>query len=333
MRNIGNAVDAYLAELAAMGVEPSTLKNRRSLLTRFAEHVGPRLDSRRIDTTHVVSFVNAQAWSPSTRYERIGQMRTFFKWCRGRRYFLLDQDPMFGWRRMTPPDVDHLRLPFDEWATLFDACRTVRERTVLATGLFLFLRASEQKLLQVKHVDLQRDEISVYRQKSKRWDVMPIATELRPFITEQLEHTASLFAISPEHFLIPAGTPPSGRTPDGRLIAGTSRIDPTKPIGHPHRVVQSVLRRCGYETKGTGEHTLRRSGARAYFDELTTLGYDGALRRVQVMLGHKSSKTTEVYLGLDVDRHARNRDLRGQPMFRRDPAAGFANVIPIRAEK
>jgi hypothetical protein len=47
------------------------------------------------------------------------------------------------------------------------------------------------------------------------------------------------------------------------------------------------------------------------------------------MLGHKNGTTTERYLGLDPERLARNRDLRGKPMF----PVQDAKVIPIRKEK
>ena len=85
-----------------------------------------------------------------------------------------------------------------------------------------------------------------------------------------------------------------------------------------------VLDRAGYPIAKEGGHTLRRSGARAYYDELCEDGYDGALRRVQSMLDHSTTIVTEGYLGLGLDKEARNKALKGQPMFRRHAAAAAA---------
>jgi integrase len=323
---VEEAVAAFLEDCRAVGLAEGTIRGRESTLGMLARSCG-RIQVRKLGRPELVTFFNEMAWSPRTRYERIGQLKTFFAWCRGSGLMPPDSDPFFQWRRVVPAEATRTRIPFEEWATLLGACRTVRERSVIATGLFLFLRASEQKELRVKDVHLDRDEIDIFRVKTGKRDAMPIVSELRPYLADQLEYTSSLFAISPEHYLIPAGTVPKKREPNGRLIAGSAHIDPTNPIGHPHRVVQSVLKRCGYETAGEGEHTLRRSGARAYFDSLVDMGYDGALRRIQVMLGHKNSITTELYLGLDVERYARNRDLRGKPMFA--SRATPANVIPF----
>ena len=91
-----------------------------------------------------------------------------------------------------------------------------------------------------------------------------------------------------------------------------------------------ALRAHGYDIAGEGGHTLRRSAARALYDELVEeRGYDGALRRVQTMLDHKHSMTTELYLGLDVDKVARNKALRGKPMFTRRQVGTAGNVIPL----
>jgi integrase len=69
------------------------------------------------------------------------------------------------------------------------------------------------------------------------------------------------------------------------------------------------------EEKGVGGHVLRRSGARALFDRLRHEGYDGALKRVQSMLGHSNSVISERYLSLGVERLQRNEMLAGKPMF------------------
>lgn len=105
-----------------------------------------------------------------------------------------------------------------------------------------------------------------------------------------------------------------------------NKLDHNRPFGNPHITVQRVLKRAGYPHFKEGQHTLRRSGARAYFDALVEQGYDGALRRVQSMLGHAHANMTERYLGIDLDRKKRNDDLRGVSMF---PSLQDGNVINV----
>ena len=121
------------------------------------------------------------------------------------------------------------------------------------------------------------------------------------------------------------------RNNKGHFLAGkVMAVNPTKPNAYPWMIVQEVLERLEYPKKHEGGHTLRRSGARAYFDQLRSEGYDSAMRDVQAMLGHASLTTTEIYLGLNLDRQRRNARLAGKQMFPGHTAS--ANVIPIRQE-
>jgi integrase len=208
------------------------------------------------------------------------------------------------------------------------------ERIVFATGLYLFLRASEQQRLQLKMVDLDQGVIEVYRVKPKKWDVMPMSAELLPIMREHLTWLAQNGATDPNHFLIPTRNRDMRHDPvTHKWIAGTGTINPTRSLSKPHRIVQRILKKNGYEIQGEGEHTLRRSGARAYFDHLCEeRNYDGALRRVQSMLGHSLSSTTETYIGLNIDRYTRNRDLTGKPMFLIEQVS-HNNVVNIFRDK
>jgi len=78
-------------------------------------------------------------------------------------------------------------------------------------------------------------------------------------------------------------------------------------MGHAERVVQQALAALGLPTKHQGTHTIRRAAARHFFDSMSSdVGYDAALRTVSAMLHHKSSATTEQYLGLSSERKRRD---------------------------
>ena len=310
------AITEYEQHLRARGIEQDTTRNIISSLNRMFQVIGDvyvdKIDNRDMDRVFATYL-----WQASTRNNKLRIYKAFFRWTRARRYTALDFEPLFGWRNLTVPEKHRTRIPRDEWQGLFDQCQHPMERIVFATGLYLFLRASEQQRLQLKHVDLDRSEIEIYRKKTKKWDVMPITSELGEHMRNHLTWLAENGATDPNHFLIPTRNRDMRHDPvTRRWIAGTGTINPTRSLSKPHRIVQRILKKNGYEIEGEGEHTLRRSGARAYFDSLCEeRNYDGALRRVQSMLGHTLASTTEIYIGMNLDRFARNKDLADLPMF------------------
>lgn len=324
---LAEAQQVWITHLASAGASKNTITAYRYTVDALRRVTGD-IYVLHITADHIDRLFLSSTWAPSTRNGHLSHLRTFFGFCRSRGWMHRDIDPTFGRRKVKVPKFEMQRIPVTEWSRLFDATRHPQERIVVATGLYLFLRASEQKRIQLKHVHLDQQEIEVFRQKTQDFDRMPISAELDGHIRAHLTWMASRFELHPEHYLCPSRLMTQERDERAKYN-GLGEIDPTKPINLPYRTVQRVLARAGYPTEKQGEHTLRRSGARAYFDTLVEQGYDGALRRVQSMLGHESSRSTEDYLGLRLDRYARNRDLRGKPMF---PNLTTENVILLRKE-
>lgn len=332
------AGNEYLGHLEARGTEPGTLNNIAITLRQFRTDVcGAEGDILLTNITpkHADKWRTAHAWAPSTANRKLSEVRSMFKWCRARGY-MGDIDPFVGWKNERVPDQQRLRIPLTDWDALLDSAPHPLERAILACGLFLMCRASELSPIQLKHLDLDNNEVEVYRKKTKRWDTLPICAELevelRRWLTWYSERAPH--ALDGDCYLLPNRvrnhTLRDPRT--GRLM----RLDPEAPLNPReqatllHRHVKLALRNAGYETLQQGGHTLRRSAARALYDELVEeRGYDGALRRVQTMLDHKSSQTTELYLGLDVDKVTRNKSLRGKPMFASRVGADRSNVVAL----
>lgn len=321
------AITEYVHHLTARGLAKGTVDGQHDSLRAFAKATGNVL-AWSLTPKHLDRVFTANPhWAPGTRNNRLAHYKQFFRWCRARGYMHRDSDPAFGWGNTKVPRKDQMKIPVSEWGHLISMCETPNERIVVATGLFLFLRGSEQQLLQLKHVHLDDLEIEVYRKKTGDWDVMPISMELAGYLREHLTYLATMNAPKPDHYLIPTNYSPV--SVKGRFVPGTARPNPNKPFCRPYDVVKAVLGRAGYPTYREGEHTLRRSGARAYFDTLADAGYDGALRQVQAMLGHEHAEMTERYLGLRHDRQKRNAKIKGQPMF---PVLQDAKIVPIRRE-
>lgn len=316
----------------ARKMAPGTIRNRVSHLLQL-QSVSGDIYLDELQAWHFDQLFQERNWAPRTMNVRLSTYQLFLKWCRGRGFMDGNVDPLVGWRRAKVPDQERIRIPVQQWPSLFAATITPLERIVLASGLYLFLRVSEQQCIQLKHLHLDQPKplVDIWRPKTKVWDSMPITSELEPFIREQLTWMSLRgHTLTKDSYLIPYRLKRFDRSEDGsRWVPESQWIDPARPFTHGHRVVQNVLDRVGFRSlKGEGGHTLRRSGARAYFDSLTEIGYDGALREVQSMLGHTSSIHTETYLGLDIDRAKRNERLAGKPMF---PRLDLSGVTQIRA--
>ena len=322
---LSEAITEYREHCQARGLAEATIRGRTGALRQLVDITGDVI-AYNITPQHLDKVFAKHTWSVGTRNNKLTHYKVFFAWCRARGYMPRDSDPTFGWRVKSVRQPDKTRIPHAEWPRLFAACETSTEEITLACGLYLFLRGSELRCIQLKHIYLADSEIEIFRPKTHDWDIMPISAELDYYIRRRLQYLTENGVIDPEAFLICTRTRPQPTKGVQGFKADTTIINPHKPIEKPFATVQKVLGRAGYPTLNEGEHTLRRSGARAYFDLLVGNGYDGALRRVQSMLGHKNSAMTEIYLGLDLDRRQRNTDIKGRLMF----PVPSANVVPIR---
>ena len=333
--SLNEAGNEYLGHLEARAFDKDTVRNRIITLKQLREALAGEGDIllENITPKHVDRWRAAHPWAPTTSNRKVAEVRAFFQWCRARGYMSPNHDPFYGWRNEKIPQASRLRIPVEEWDRVFDAAPHPLERAILACGLFLMARGSELSTIQMKHLDLDNNEVEVYRHKVRRWDTLPICTELEGELRRWLTWYSERCAITPESYLLPNRVRNHTiRDPKtGRLVRldPDAPLDPSQPVQKVHRHVQMTLRALGYDLTHEGGHTLRRSAARALYDDLVEeRGYDGALRRVQTMLDHKHSQTTELYLGLDVDKVARNKALRGKPMFTRRQVIG-GNVIPL----
>jgi integrase len=326
-----DAIDAYLESRKARGFAAGTIKNDRHVLDALLVSAGNIL-VRSLAAKHIETLFqeHIDTWGDGTRQLRLASLRAFFRWCRQQGYLPRDFDPTGGWRmRRAAPD-EHLRIPAARFGDLLDATNHARDRIFIALGLYLFLRSSEITSLKIKDVDLDRGRLRVHVHKTRDFDVMPIPTELdeelRTWLKWYAEHHGEL---DPEWYLVPAKSSAPVKGVDGVCVADLERalLRPRRMFAQPFLMVRAAVERLGYPGHRVGGHTLRRSGARAYFDHLGNQGYDRALQRVRAMLHHSTSTMTELYLGITVERHQRDESLRGQLMF---PELRADNVISFK---
>lgn len=320
---ISQALPQYLAYRRGEGYSKNTIKADRVAVNRLMEVVGDRdLDSI---TPVLVDGLYAEMTRRQLRASTVNLatacLRSFFKWAIERGYRSQEAgSPVLG-RRYRPREAKTLtRVPLAQFPALLEAARSPRDRMLLALGIYTMARKEEITGIRIRDVDLDSGEIQIYVSKSNVFDRRPISTELdlelRRWLTAYAEEVGPL---EPDYFLVPAvhgGT--RSKTTHGW------RLRPRKQMVSPEDVVHSVLKPLGIDDSyHSGMHVLRRSAARARFDELTAQGYDGALRQVSAWLNHKSTAQTEIYLGLELDRANRDEQTKGKPLF---PSLAASNV-------
>lgn len=319
MTTLGQASVEYLQFMEARGLAKATMQTAKNTLGHAYRAWGD-LELADIQPRHIDAVFVGKDWSTGTRNMYLLALRSFLRWCRTHRYIPPDYDPTEGWttRPMEKKERTWLTLPVLH--ALMDATSHARDRAFIAIGMYTFLRASEIISLRIGDIDHERSELRVYRQKTKQQDRLPICLELQVELAHWLDYyRQEAGELIPQWYLVPSRGPVPMRGVHGqRKLVPTGEPNPLRPtqqIGRPQRIVKQAMDRLGIDKHGDGCHVLRRSGARAMYEQLRDMGHDGAARRTQSMLGHASLVMTEKYLGLDHERMQRNEALSGKPMF------------------
>jgi hypothetical protein len=224
---------------------------------------------------------------------------------------------------------------------MLDSTSDPRDRALLATAMNTGLRAGEITALKVGAVDLEGLTLRAWISKSRLEDDLPMPSDLthelrtwlsayRDFQAQQLDRV-----IKPTDYLFPGRIGPQYRwrtLPDGskQRCHAPAGLDPLRPVQKVHKIAQEALGKVGLETRHQGIRTLRRSAARALFDQLVESGHDGALRVTRCFLHHSNGSTTETYLGLSSERRTRDLSLRGRSLLGPQPRSQTFKVVPIQ---
>lgn len=331
--SLHEAISAFQDWRRSRGIAAGTLKRDRATLISLERSAGPRLKVSSLTTAHIDAFfLERSALAPQTQNLDLSTLRVFCTFLETRGFHRKATNLLVDYRPLKYAPEARRRVPVGEFPALLDSATHPRDRMVIALGLYLFLRASEIRLIRVQDVSLATDEVSVRVPKTRDSDIMPISAELARELRSWLTYYSSKMGqLAPDWFLVPTFSNRSfHRDAAGRIIAPLEPdLEPARPVSIPERVVQKVLTNHGWPTTHKeGVHTLRRSGARALYDELAaTDGHSNALETVSAMLHHKIMATTQVYLGLTESRRKRDRIIAGRPMF---PSLSDPSVTPLR---
>ena len=147
----------------------------------------------------------------------------------------------------------------------FSSIKNQKHRMALETIYACGLRRSELLNLKLKHIDSKREMLMVVNSKGNKDRMIPIS----PRLLEKMK--AYYFAYRPKVYFI------EGQVPGKGISAGSLQ-----------KIFVSAIKRSKINKPFT-LHCLRHSFATHLLENGTDLRY------IQELLGHKSSKTTEIY--------------------------------------
>lgn len=314
---VDEAVAKFVA-VRAMHVAKTTHANEQSLLRKFAREVGV-LRVHQLTPEVVESWFAAEAMrqSPSS-YNKTRQRVSGFLAFATRRGWL-DTDPLSEVRPRRVPTQERMRLSAGQLRDLVEGAHIPRDRGMLGLAVSTGLRASDLVALRVGNVDLAEGYVHLIVQKTQTADSIPLTEdadeELRRWLRWYAERLAmSGQSLEPDAYLFSALGPRNVR--HGREIFELGDPRPYSQQRHPEQVVQRALAKIGITgTKGQGFHLIRRSVARLLFDTASAQGYDNSLRLTAALLGHRSTATTQAYLGVEPDRIRRDELLKGRSLL------------------
>jgi integrase/recombinase XerD len=251
-----------IEDMEMRNLSPQTVKGYLFHVSRFAKHFNQSPDLLGVDEIrqYQVYLLRERKVTASTLNHVLSALRFFYKVTLGRQWAL-----------------EHLRSPRRakrlpvvlskaEVHRLLSAVRNLKHRTLLMTLYATGVRVSEAARLRVDDIDSKRMLIRVHQGKGKKDRYVPLsATLLQALRTywKKVRSTGALF--------------PSQRG-GGPLTTGSIT-----------KVCVDARKKAGLSKRLT-PHTFRHSFA----THLLEAGTD--LRTIQIILGHRSLRTTAIYL-------------------------------------
>jgi integrase/recombinase XerD len=251
-----------LEELQRRNYSPQTAHIYLRHVAAFAQHFDRSPDQLGAEEIRQYQLFLIQqkklAWST---YNQIVSALRFFYTKVLKREFLLAEIPFSREPQKLP-----LILSLEEVAQILDAPPHLKSRALLMTMYAAGLRRAEVARLRVSDIDSQRMTITIHQGKGQQDRVVMLSPVLLEVLRQYWRYC------HPKQWLFPGAKP-------GQPISNNDVF----------AVFHHAVRRAGI-TKPVSPHSLRHSFA----THMLEAGTD--LRTIQMLLGHRSLKTTARYL-------------------------------------
>jgi integrase/recombinase XerD len=259
--NYRTCPDEMLQKLETMRYSPQTIAAYKQLMEEFINYF-PTKNIDVITEPEIVAYirylVKDRGISASYQNQAINAIKFYYEKVKGgaRKFYQLER-PL---KEQKLPTV----LSVEEVQAMIKATTNLKHKTLIMVCYSAGLRLSEILNLRLSDVDSDRMQISVKGGKGKKDRYTLLSEKLLPLLREYFK------AYRPKEYLFEGAV--------GNQYSASSM----------QAVVADALRKANV-TKHASVHTLRHSFA----THLLEAGTD--LRYIQSLLGHGSSKTTEIY--------------------------------------
>ncbi|BAX81477.1 tyrosine-type recombinase/integrase [Labilibaculum antarcticum] len=253
---------SYIEKLKRLRSSDSTIKTYTKYFKDFQiAHKDVVIDDLGPEeiNNYLSDLIRKRKMSPSQQNQRINSIKFYFEKVLGRKklYYKIDRP-----RKQT-------RLPKvigkSEMIALLSTCKNLKHKCILSLIYSAGLRRSELINMKVTDIISDRNQVRISQAKGNkdRYSILSahLLTELRVYYKEY----------KPKDWLF------EGQKPNSQYSASSIR-----------KILEKASIKAGIKRKVT-PHMLRHSFATHLLEQ----GVD--LRYIQVLLGHSSSKTTEIY--------------------------------------
>lgn len=251
-----------IQDMRIRNYSPRTISSYVSRVAAFALYYGRSPDS--LGPSHIrnyqVHLLEDEKATWAVFNHTVSALRFLFVTTLGREW-MIDHIP-YPKPLKTLPQV----LSFPELKSFFEAVESLKHRTILETTYAAGLRVSEVTQLKIQDIDSDRMMVRVEQGKGRKDRYVPLS----PTLLERLRDYWK--AYRPSDWLFP-GEPS------------------TKPISRVavHKALAKARKKAGIQKHVTC-HMLRH----CFATHLLEVGED--LRSIQIWMGHRSLRTTQVYL-------------------------------------
>jgi len=257
-----DALHRFTQYLQGRRYSNSTVETYASALKVFFQYF-PHRDPAALTPDDVDDFLRNYAWkqNKSISWQRgvIGALRLFYR--REKSIHIKPEKLEYPRKDKKLPNV----LSKEEIKRMLSVTRNTKHHAMLSLVYGCGLRCGEALVLKPEHIDKDRMILSIKNAKGRKDRIVPLSDKLLKILRAYYEQ------YKPKVWLF------EGETPGEPYTARSLQ-----------QVLKQSLTKAGIKKPAT-VHTLRHS----YATHLLESGTD--LRYIQELLGHKSSKTTEIY--------------------------------------
>ena len=259
--NYRTCPEAYVAKLKTRRYSPNTIRAYTDLFEEFINYY-PELDPKEISEKDIMQFlrylVDDRQISTSYQNQSINAIKFYYEQVLGgkRKFYFLDRPK----KEKRLPVV----LSEPEVVRIFAQVNNLKHKCLLMLIYSAGLRIGEALHLKVADIDSARGQVSIRGAKGNKDRVSLLSTSLLPLLREYYRQ------YQPKEYLFEGMS-------GGKYSARSAQA-----------VIKRAVQKAKIQKKVT-LHTLRHSFATHLLENGTDLRY------IQTLLGHNSSRTTEIY--------------------------------------